>query len=252
MSVDPADDCTFWYTNEYIPTNGNWRTRIARFTFDTCLQTDLLPPRCEFTALNPGPPRSIEITTQDARSGLGQINVLVEENVTVNVPPFTPGTRNPVIVTVTKTNQSQSARVALEVRDVAGNTITCDPVFARLTIPEDRRWVQQTFTDIPQAERFVSLQNGNPGLTALLVLVNGQRFVISALEDEEEQTLDVSEAMVEGDNNTITLVGIGAPGSSGLVIISDGTALDIEGRYPYVLQRDGPQASRQTITWGNR
>src|SRR5256712_10650691 len=35
MSVDPADDCTFWYANEYIPANGSfkWRTRIASFQF---------------------------------------------------------------------------------------------------------------------------------------------------------------------------------------------------------------------------
>jgi hypothetical protein len=34
MSVDPVDDNTFWYTHEYIPSNGsfNWRTRIASFT----------------------------------------------------------------------------------------------------------------------------------------------------------------------------------------------------------------------------
>ena len=38
MSVDPADDCTFWYTNEYIPANGtfNWRTRIGSFKFPSC------------------------------------------------------------------------------------------------------------------------------------------------------------------------------------------------------------------------
>src|SRR2546426_5673376 len=38
MSVDPADDCTFWYANEYIPANGsfNWRTRIASFKVPGC------------------------------------------------------------------------------------------------------------------------------------------------------------------------------------------------------------------------
>ncbi|HEY6046229.1 MAG TPA: hypothetical protein VIU65_06465, partial [Pyrinomonadaceae bacterium] len=31
MTIDPVDDCTFWYTQEYIPSNGsfNWRTRIG-------------------------------------------------------------------------------------------------------------------------------------------------------------------------------------------------------------------------------
>lgn len=37
LSVDPVDDCTFWYTNQYLATNGkNWRTRIASFKFTTC------------------------------------------------------------------------------------------------------------------------------------------------------------------------------------------------------------------------
>ncbi|WP_194294260.1 hypothetical protein [Streptomyces sp. RB17] len=41
MSVDPTDDCTFWYTNEYIPANGNfnWHTRLASFTLPNCGST---------------------------------------------------------------------------------------------------------------------------------------------------------------------------------------------------------------------
>jgi hypothetical protein len=41
MVVDPADDCTFWYTNEYIPANGNfnWHTRLASFTLPNCGST---------------------------------------------------------------------------------------------------------------------------------------------------------------------------------------------------------------------
>ena len=38
MQIDPANDCTFWYTTQYIGTNGtfNWRTRIASFKFPNC------------------------------------------------------------------------------------------------------------------------------------------------------------------------------------------------------------------------
>ena len=38
MAVDPADDCTFWYTTEDIPANGsfNWVTRIASFKLPGC------------------------------------------------------------------------------------------------------------------------------------------------------------------------------------------------------------------------
>ncbi len=42
MSVDPADDCTCWYTNEYYVnqtqgTAGNWQTRIGSFKFPGCV-----------------------------------------------------------------------------------------------------------------------------------------------------------------------------------------------------------------------
>jgi hypothetical protein len=38
MAVDPTDDCTFWYTNEYQPASANnrWATRIASFSFPNC------------------------------------------------------------------------------------------------------------------------------------------------------------------------------------------------------------------------
>jgi hypothetical protein len=38
MQVDPADDCTFWYINQYLAADGtfNWRTRIAGFKFNGC------------------------------------------------------------------------------------------------------------------------------------------------------------------------------------------------------------------------
>ncbi len=37
MTVDPTDDCTFWFTTEYYATSGSaWRTRIGAFKFPTC------------------------------------------------------------------------------------------------------------------------------------------------------------------------------------------------------------------------
>lgn len=37
MAIDPADDCTFWYTQEYYTTNGaSWATRMASFKFTAC------------------------------------------------------------------------------------------------------------------------------------------------------------------------------------------------------------------------
>ena len=46
MTVDPSAGGTFWYTNEYIPSNGtfNWKTRIAALKFDiTTLGLKVIP-----------------------------------------------------------------------------------------------------------------------------------------------------------------------------------------------------------------
>lgn len=38
MTLDPVDQCTFFYVNEYLKANGtfNWSTRVAAFRFPTC------------------------------------------------------------------------------------------------------------------------------------------------------------------------------------------------------------------------
>ncbi len=41
LSVDPTDDCTFWYTAEWIDTANVRRTQIASFNFPSCSATDL-------------------------------------------------------------------------------------------------------------------------------------------------------------------------------------------------------------------
>ncbi len=43
MSVDPTDDCTFWYAQEYYDSasSADWKTRIASFRFPTCSSSGL-------------------------------------------------------------------------------------------------------------------------------------------------------------------------------------------------------------------
>lgn len=43
MSIDPADDLTFWYTQEYLASTGSapWRTRIASFSLDSGILADI-------------------------------------------------------------------------------------------------------------------------------------------------------------------------------------------------------------------
>jgi len=38
MTIDPVDDCTFWFTEEYLAANGsfNWHTAVGNFLFPGC------------------------------------------------------------------------------------------------------------------------------------------------------------------------------------------------------------------------
>ena len=36
MTVDPVDDCTFWFTTEYIGPDNYWRTQFATYRFPSC------------------------------------------------------------------------------------------------------------------------------------------------------------------------------------------------------------------------
>ena len=41
LQVDPSDDCTFWYVDQYEQTTGtfNWHTHIGAFSFASCSGT---------------------------------------------------------------------------------------------------------------------------------------------------------------------------------------------------------------------
>jgi len=55
LAVDPVDDCTFWFTSEYLQVNGtfNWSTRVGSFKFSSC--GSVVPPTPTFSlAATPG------------------------------------------------------------------------------------------------------------------------------------------------------------------------------------------------------
>jgi hypothetical protein len=63
MSVDPSDQCTFYFTTEYYPTsaNANWHTRVCSFKFPDCGNPDFAivadtPKRIEICAATSSDP----------------------------------------------------------------------------------------------------------------------------------------------------------------------------------------------------
>jgi hypothetical protein len=71
----------------------------------------------------------VEVTFEDDQSGLFSIEVLESTNATTVVPPFIPGTTDPVIVRSTKIDQSELSIVSLRGTDVFGNAASCTEAF---------------------------------------------------------------------------------------------------------------------------
>jgi len=67
MGIDPMDDCTFWYTQEYMPvsSSANWSSRIGAFKFPGCVSAGGTA-----TPVATGTPPLITVTPQLATATL--------------------------------------------------------------------------------------------------------------------------------------------------------------------------------------
>ena len=192
------------------------------------------PPSCSLVAAgtNGQGQQYIQVAVQDTDDGLQTVTVTTLTNATAGVGTYRTGITTaptavltgdhptaPVLVTATKLDQTQGSQLALDVGDQAGNVTTCDPILATVGrepgVPH-----RQTFHHVARRESRISVHNGRPGLTHLLLLVNGKRFELEDLKDGESRAVDVAGAMRRG-NNTITLEAVGKTKGSATVLIAD-------------------------------
>jgi uncharacterized repeat protein (TIGR01451 family) len=72
LTIDPVDDCTFWYTNEYYPSGSssfNWRTRIGSFKFPSCNNPDpfvTISKTADATTISAGDQAGFNVTLNNA------------------------------------------------------------------------------------------------------------------------------------------------------------------------------------------
>jgi hypothetical protein len=110
MTLDPVDDCTFWYTQEYYATNSsfNWRTRIGNFKFSTCgavadtvtiikAQYSISGSKLTVTASDSNPAAVLTVTVTSSGQILGTMQSRGDGNYQLKKT----GVANPVNITVT-------------------------------------------------------------------------------------------------------------------------------------------------------
>ncbi len=150
MSVDPVDDCTFWYTQEYYATTSsfNWRTRIGSLRFPTCLIGTQTPTNTPTGALTNTP--TLTPTNTPTRTP-------------TNTPSPTPTNTPTVTPTNTPTPTPTSAATATPTNtptDTPTNTptVTPTPSSGYFTLAPCRQYDSRNFTPLlDNTNRFVAL-----------------------------------------------------------------------------------------------
>jgi hypothetical protein len=145
LFVDPVDDCTFWYTNEYLTTSGafNWHTRVGTFKFAGC---GTPPPANDFSIS--ASPSSLSV--QQGSSGTSTISTAVVTGTaeaialtTSGVPSGTTATfsANPVTaggsstLTLAPTTATPAGTYTITVTGTSTSTSHSTPITLTVTAP---------------------------------------------------------------------------------------------------------------------
>jgi hypothetical protein len=101
LSVDPVDDCTFWFTSEYLKANGtfNWSTRIGTFKLAGCGTPDFAVAATPASqTVSPGSPTTYTVTVTPTGGFNGSVSLT-----STGLPAGATGTFSPNPTTGTST-----------------------------------------------------------------------------------------------------------------------------------------------------
>jgi hypothetical protein len=233
MAVDPTDDCTFWYANEYLAGNGtfNWHTRIGSFKFAGCGSTtasdfSIAASPASLSVAQGGSGTSTvstAVTSGSAQtvalSATGQPAVTTvsfspasvtaggSSTMTMTVGAGTaPGTY-PITVTGTGTSATHTTTVTLTVTAAAASDFSISASPSSLTVAQGA--------------------NGTSTISTAVTSGSAQSVALSASGQPVGTTVSFSPASVTaGGSSTMTVtVGSGtAPGSYTITVTGTGTS----------------------------
>ncbi|MDQ3016222.1 MAG: T9SS type A sorting domain-containing protein, partial [Bacteroidota bacterium] len=224
MSVDPSDDQTFWFSGEYIPTTGNWSTRVVAFAAarDTF---DLFPT----AVLNPqdGPDLSLNepLTFRILNRGLKTVydfsvgyqfegGIWIIEPATIDSLPVDSSYDHTFSTGLDFIAPGHYTLLAASILDIDGNHLN-DTILVDINKPAHKDIaiaynVPQAMTTVCSVDNQSSIDIRNLGVdtiqsVVLQLLLNGApvdtiEWTGSLLFGEEEEFLITVAGLVEGDN----------------------------------------------------
>jgi len=190
MQVDPSDDCTFWYVDQYEKVSGtfNWNTNIGSFVFPGCgVQTPdfYLTANPGSVIINQGSSGTSTITVNDLNGFTGGVTLSASglpSGVTAGFS--TNPTTSTSLLTLTATGSAATGTVTVTIQGVSGSLTHTTSV--TLTVNQLINGSQISLS--PSALSFGTVVVGQASASKLVTLTNN-----SAL------TLDISNIAISGD-----------------------------------------------------
>ena len=192
------------------------------------------PPVCRvaYQGMNGRGQAVFSYTVQDGESGLAEVIVTQQENVTFEPAPgldgrlggIVVGTTEPFAVNASQVDALQPGLSALMVKDVAGNITTCD-LASFMAVRSTGKPAEVTMRGVAKAKHFVTIFNGAPGLKNLDVVVNGVKFKVAGTADAAILQFDIGAALHDGDN-TVSVTARAKPGSRAAVVVGEAAIME--------------------------
>jgi hypothetical protein len=140
LSVDPVDDCTLWYTTEYLKATGsfNWSTEIANFKFSSCGNPDYSVTASPASqSVTQGNSTTYTVTVTPTGGFTGSVDLTVS-----GLPAGATGTFNPTpltsgnsTLTVTTSSTTPTGTFPLTITGTSGTTTHTASVSLIVTAP---------------------------------------------------------------------------------------------------------------------
>jgi hypothetical protein len=155
MSVDPVDDCTFWFTGEYN-TGSGWSTRIGAFKFDQCGTADFtLAVTPDTQAVCQPDPAVFTVNVGQVQDYDDPVTLSAEGHPAGTIASFAP---NPVVPAGSSTFTLSNMGAA------AGGNYSIDVIGIAATSTHTATVSLDVYTAVPGAPTLVSPANGATNL----------------------------------------------------------------------------------------
>jgi hypothetical protein len=185
---------------------------------------------CEVSSIDEGPPLSVVFSVQDTETGLSRIRASDSANAQVTIPPFTPDTNEPVLVSAARINADEYFSVALLIMSTTGELSTCG-------------YSREPSMDNAPPECAISSENPGPPLS-LQIIVQDNDSGLKAVNVSEASNATVSVPdFTPGttDGLLISAVGSDAGGDFAVTLALEDMAGNIEScRYTRSVQDETP------------